>query len=153
MSALELKIPPPAVAAIFGVFMWLVSSMFEAAGVPFGLRVGVAVVVACVGAVFGISGMGLFARAKTTVNPMKPSTASSLVTNGVFRVTRNPMYLSLLLYLVAWAVYLSNWLVLVFLPLFVLYMNEFQIKPEERAMSTLFDSQYDAYKARVRRWL
>jgi protein-S-isoprenylcysteine O-methyltransferase Ste14 len=78
---------------------------------------------------------------------------SSLVTGGVFRVTRNPMYLSLLLYLLAWCVYLSSWPAFVFLPLFVLYITQFQIKPEERTLSTLFGAQYSSYMERVRRWL
>lgn len=153
MKTLELKIPPPIVAAVFGVFMWLASLMSEATSIAIGYRAVVAVVVACIGAVFGISGMVSFVRAKTTMNPMKADTASTLVTGGVFRLTRNPMYLSLLLYLAAWAIYLENWIALVFLPLFVIYMNEFQIKPEERAMATLFGAQYAEYKARVRRWL
>jgi protein-S-isoprenylcysteine O-methyltransferase Ste14 len=87
------------------------------------------------------------------MNPIKPSAASSLVTGGVFRFTRNPMYLSLLLYLLAWAAYLSNWLALLFVPVFVLYINELQIKPEERALSALFGAEYASYKGRVRRWL
>jgi len=87
------------------------------------------------------------------MNPIKPDAASSLVTGGVFRVTRNPMYLSLLLYLLAWAAYLSNVLPLLFLPVFVLYIHQFQIKPEERVLSALFGPEYAAYKGRVRRWL
>ncbi len=87
------------------------------------------------------------------MNPIKPGAASSLVTGGVFRFTRNPMYLSLLLYLLAWTAYLSNWLALLLVPVFVLYINQLQIKPEERALSALFGSEYASYKARVRRWL
>lgn len=87
------------------------------------------------------------------MNPIKPMATSSLVTNAAFRFTRNPMYLSLLLYLLAWAVYLSNVWALLFVPVFVLYINEFQIKPEERALSSLFGPEYAAYKERVRRWL
>lgn len=87
------------------------------------------------------------------MNPIKPMTTSSLVTGGAFRFTRNPMYLSLLLYLIAWAVYLSNVWALLLVPMFVLYINEFQIKPEERALSSLFGPEYAAYKEMVRRWL
>jgi len=101
----------------------------------------------------GSAGMVSFWRAKTTMNPTKADAVSSLVTGGVFRFTRNPMYLSLLLYLLAWAVYLSSWLALLLLPAFVLYINRFQIRPEERALSSLFGSEYAAYKGRVRRWL
>lgn len=153
MSSLELKVPPPAVALLFGLLMWLASSLVAPLEVPFGAPVAIALVLACLGLVFGISGMVSFWRAKTTMNPIKPAATSSLVTTGPFGLTRNPMYLSLLLYLLAWAVYLSNLLALLFLPVFVLYINQFQIKPEERVLSSLFGPQYAAYKGRVRRWL
>src|SRR5262252_7068097 len=122
-SALELKVPPPVVALLFGLLMWFVSSLAAAADVGFGSRAGVAIAIALVGMAFGVTAMATFVRSKTTMNPTKPSATSALVTHGVFRVSRNPMYLSLVLYLIAWAVYLSNWLALVLLPLFVLYIN------------------------------
>jgi len=153
MSSLELKVPPPALALLLGVLMWLASSLVAPVKVPFGLRVVVALVLAAVGLAVGLAAIISFWRAKTTINPTKPTATSSLVTNGTFRFTRNPMYLSLLLYLLAWAVYLSNWLALLFVPVFVLYINQFQIKPEERVLSSLFGPEYAAYKRRVRRWL
>ena len=153
MSLLELKVPPPAVALLFGFLMWLASSLVAPVEITFGPRVAVALVFASLGLVFGVSGMVLFWRTKTTMNPTTPAATASLVTTGPFRFTRNPMYLSLLLYLLAWAVYLSNVLVLLFLPVFVLYINQFQIKPEERVLSSLFGPEYAAYKGRVRRWL
>lgn len=153
MSSLELKIPPPAVALLFGFLMWLASSLVAPVEVSFGPRVAVALVLSSLGLIVGISGMVSFWRAKTTMNPTKPTATSSLVTTGPFRFTRNPMYLSLLLYLLAWAVYLSNLLPFLFLPVFVLYINQFQIKPEERVLSSLFGQEYAAYKERVRRWI
>lgn len=87
------------------------------------------------------------------MNPIRPTATSSLVTSGPFRLTRNPMYLSLGFYLLAWAAYLSSVWALLLVPVFMLYINEFQIKPEERALSSLFGPEYAAYKARVRRWL
>ena len=153
MSSLELKVPPPAVALLLGVLMWLASSLVAPVAVPFVPRVTVALMLASVGLVVGLAGMISFWRAKTTINPTKPTVTSSLVTNGTFRFTRNPMYLSLLLYLLAWALYLSNVLALLFVPVFVLYINQFQIRPEERVLSTLFGPEYAAYKGRVRRWL
>ena len=94
-----------------------------------------------------------FRRAHTTVNPMQPSSASSLVTSGIYRYTRNPMYLGMLFVLVGWALYLANVLVFLFLPAFILYMNRFQIEPEERAMTALFGQEFLEYASRVRRWI
>lgn len=153
MRSLDLKVPPPLVALLIGLCMWLASSLVEPNAVPLGLRLGVAVALAVVGVAIGLAGIVSFLRARTTINPTTPSATSALVTSGVFRLTRNPMYLSLLLYLLAWAAYLSNWLALLLVPVFVLYISAFQIKPEERALSSLFGAEYESYKARVRRWL
>jgi protein-S-isoprenylcysteine O-methyltransferase Ste14 len=153
MSSLELKVPPPAVALVFGFLMWLASSLLAPVEFPAGPRVTAALTFASLGLAFGISGMVSFWPAKTSMNPNKPAATAALVTSGPFRFTRNPMYLSLLLYLSGWAVYLSAALAFLFLPAFVLYMNQFQIKPEERVLSALFGQGYAAYMKRVRRWL
>jgi protein-S-isoprenylcysteine O-methyltransferase Ste14 len=84
---------------------------------------------------------------------MKPEIASSLVTSGAYRFTRNPMYLGLCLLLVAWALFLSSLLAFVGPLLFILYMNRFQIAPEETALSTIFGEEFANYKAKVRRWI
>ncbi|MFP5406472.1 MAG: methyltransferase family protein, partial [Gammaproteobacteria bacterium] len=86
-------------------------------------------------------------------NPTRPGAASSLVLGGPYRFSRNPMYLGVLLVLVGWAVYLSNVLAFVVLPLFVLYLNRYQIAPEERALSARFGASFDEYRKSVRRWL
>jgi len=153
MASLEARVPPPVVALACGLLMWLASSAVAPLAVPFGVRVGVAVVLVCVGLSFGVPAMRSFVRERTTMNPTKPEAVSSLVTGGVFRFTRNPMYVSLLLYLLAWAAYLSAWPALLLLPVFVAYINEFQIKPEERALAARFGAEYASYQARVRRWL
>ena len=103
--------------------------------------------------VIGIWAVVDFRRAKTTVNPLKPEAASTLVVRGLFRWTRNPMYLAMLLLLLGWACLLSNWAALAILPLFVIYMNRFQIGPEERALQARFGAEFDHYRKRVRRWL
>ena len=92
-------------------------------------------------------------RARTTINPVKPSSASSLVITGIYRLTRNPMYLGSLFILLGWAVFLANVLAFLLLPGFVLYINRFQIIPEETALSGIFGSEFATYKANVRRWL
>ena len=84
---------------------------------------------------------------------MKPELSSSLVQSGIYTLTRNPMYLGFFLVLVAWAVYLSNALAFLILPVFIAYMNRFQIEPEERALKTLFGDAFTEYATRVRRWI
>ena len=152
MKSLELKIPPPAVAALVAATMWGIS-LITPLLVPLFTRVSAAIIFALAGSAFSLAGVISFRRAKTTVNPMKPETATSLVSSGIYSVTRNPMYVGLLLVLIAWAAYLSSaWALLG--PLgFVLYISRFQIAPEERVLSTLFGSEYTAYQSRVRRWL
>lgn len=150
---LELKIPPVAVALITAAGMWYVARAVPGIEVSFPGREVVSGLVAGAGGFIALSGVVVFSRAGTTVNPMKPGSSSALVQSGIYAVTRNPMYLGVLLVLLAWAIYLANVLTLLFLPGFVWYMNWFQIEPEERALTSLFGPEFTAYVARVRRWL
>lgn len=151
MHRLDLKIPPLAVVAAIATGMWFVSYTLPAFAYP-PLQI-VAVGMGIVGAVITGSAMLSFWSLKTTVNPMKPTSASFLVTSGIYRFTRNPMYLGLLLLLAGWALYLANILAFPFLPAFILYMNRFQIKPEERALTDRFGQKYLEYASRVNRWI
>lgn len=153
MHVLELKVPPVAVVLVTAGFMWLAAWAVPALEFRFPARDLVAVSLALAGAVTSALGVISFRRAGTTVNPMKPESSSSLVTSGIYRLTRNPMYLGFLLVLLGWAVFLSSILAFLFLPAFIVYMNHFQIEPEERALATLFGEAFAAYKARARRWL
>jgi len=153
MRVLELKVPPPAVAFVTAVLMWLVSRVVPAFTFIFPARNLFAIRLAAVGVITGISGVVTFWRARTTVNPMKPQSSASLVIWGVYTVTRNPMYLGGLLILTGWAIFLSNALGFLFLPAYILYINCFQIAPEEKALTSLFGQEFVAYKSRVRRWL
>jgi protein-S-isoprenylcysteine O-methyltransferase Ste14 len=112
-----------------------------------------ALLLAFSGVVIALLGVGAFRQASTTVDPRYPDKARELVVAGVYRWTRNPMYLGMLLVLTAWGVYLSNLLSFVVLPAFVLYLTRFQIIPEERAMRANFAGSYTDYCRRVRRWL
>lgn len=152
MPILESRVPPPAIVLIMAAFMWLISRAVPSFHVDVPAHGWLAAVLVAVGFVTGSSGVATFRRAKTTVNPLKPH-ASSLVTWGVYAISRNPMYLGGLVMLLGWAVFLSNPLAFLFLPLYVLYLNRFQIAPEERALTSLFGTTYAAYQLRARRWL
>ena len=153
MKALELKVPPPVVALVLGLAMWAVSRLTPTFEVEGPLRFAAAVCAALIGATFSAAGVTAFRRAKTTLNPMRPATASSLVTRGIYRITRNPMYVGLLFVLVGWAAFLCAPWALAGPALFVAYITRFQIAPEERALMSAFGEVYASYKARVRRWL
>ncbi len=153
MSWLELKIPPPVVALCLGALMWLAAQIVPAIEVSQSLRIGLSLVCVAIGLFFDLTALIAFLRVKTTPNPLRPLTTSSLVSTGLYRFSRNPMYLGQLLVLLGWALFLSNIAALVLTPLFVLYLNRFQIIPEERALSKLFGAEFTAYKLRVRRWL
>lgn len=153
MHSLELKIPPPVVAALIAIAMWGISLITPLLEVSTLFRVVVAITIALAGGAFSFAGIRSFRRAQTTVNPMKPETASSFVSSGIYRVTRNPMYVGLLFVLVAWAAFLSSAWALLGPLVFFLYIGRFQITPEERVLSELFSTEYPAYKTMVRRWL
>lgn len=153
MSFLEHKIPPPLVCLVCAGVMWYLASYAPLLDVPKSFRYIAAAGFGTAGIVVMLLGVISFHRAKTTVNPLKPETASVLVTNGIYRYTRNPMYLGMLLLLIGWAVYLSSLVALIGAFAFWLYIERFQIRPEERALAALFGNAFAKYTSQVRRWL
>jgi protein-S-isoprenylcysteine O-methyltransferase Ste14 len=133
--------------------MWFAGRAVHALDFDFPWRFTLIVVVLVAGILVGGIAVSLFARARTTVNPLKPRESSALVTRGVYRWTRNPMYLGMLIVLVAWALFVANWLAFVGLPLFIVLINRFQIGPEERVLRERFGAPFDDYCRKVRRWL
>ena len=150
---LELKVPPPLVALVVAGVMWELSKLTLQIQLAGSRRHATAGVLFLSGVLFTVSAMLTFRRSKTTVNPIKPETATALVSGGPFRVSRNPMYLGLLLVLVGWAVLLGAPWSLAGPVAFVLYIQRFQIIPEERVLAIKFGVVYAQYCARVRRWL
>lgn len=150
---LEHKVPPPLVALLCAGAMWYLSTLTPSLALPQLARELTAVALGAAGLLVMLAGVVSFHLAKTTVNPLKPESASALVTSGVFRYTRNPMYLGMLVLLLAWTAYLSAPATLVGPVAFWLYIGRFQIRPEERALTALFGNSFTAYTAQVRRWL
>lgn len=153
MEILERKIPPVAVFIIFIVAMVKFDQSLLSFAAEFPLPWwGLAASIVLSG-VIGVAGVNEFRKAKTTVNPVKVDSASTVVDSGIFAYSRNPMYLALLILLVGIGYWQQN-IICLLLPIgFVLYMNRFQIAPEERALEALFGVQYIDYKNRVRRWI
>jgi len=153
LDRLELKVPPPVVTLVVGGLMWLLARWLPALAFALPWRRALAALFALGGIVLMSACALQFRRAGTTVNPMKPAKASALVDIGFYRVSRNPIYLADGLILVGWGLWLSNLASLAAIALFVAWLNRFQIEPEERALHAAFGAEYDAYRARVRRWI
>ncbi len=153
MHWLELKIPP--------LLVWLLCAgamrgvAYAAPKLSFTLAGSSAIALALValGGALAFAGVIAFRLKRTTVNPLTPSASSAVVSSGVYRLSRNPMYLGFLLALAGWALYLANAGAALLLPAFVAYMTQYQIKPEERVLLAKFGVEFAHYMSRVRRWL
>jgi len=147
------RIPPPVLALLAAGIMWAFDRWL-----PLGRWIprrwnGIGLLPAALGFAALFAAFVHFRQAGTTVNPMDPAKATLLVTSGVFGVSRNPMYLGLLLLLAGWAVWLGSASVWLIPPLFAIAITCLQIIPEERALERLFGPQYTQYRRRVARWI
>jgi protein-S-isoprenylcysteine O-methyltransferase Ste14 len=138
---------------LLAALMWLIAGSTPGLALPTMVRWTLSLAPVGAGAAIGAAGVWSFHRARTTVNPRRPHASSTLLTTGIYRHTRNPMYLALLLVLIGWGLYLANVYALLLAVTFVPYMNRFQIRPEERALRHTFGQQFRDYCGRVRRWL
>ena len=133
--------------------MWVVDKQGSGGQFQFEFQLPMAILIAISGVPLVITSMLEFRRASTTIDPFHPEEATSLVDGGVFRFSRNPMYVSLLLVLIGWSIWLGSLYNLAVLAMFVAYITVFQIKPEEAAMKTRFGEAYEKYCRNVRRWI
>lgn len=152
MKTLALKIHPPIVMVFSIVLAYVCAHYLPVIALPliltdfYGYFAGTGVLVS-------LAGIWEFQKAKTTINPTQPEKTSHLVSGGIYRVTRNPMYLGMLLIIMAVILKFGNYCGIIALPFFILYITQFQIKPEERIIEGIFGDAYLQYKNRVRRWL
>jgi len=133
--------------------MWGVSGFGPQLSIAAVPKYSVVALLAVVGVAFDLLGLFAFRASRTTANPLKPERATSLVTGGIYRVSRNPMYVGMAFLLLAWAVHLAALLAFVGPVAFVLCITRYQIQPEERVLEGIFGDSYLAYAARTRRWL
>jgi len=153
MKALELKIPPPVYALSIAGLMWLLNQylpMSHFIDSPWN-NVGLAIIL--VTGTVDLWSLFLFFKKRTTFNPMKPEATTGLVVKGLYKISRNPMYLGLLIMLFGFAVWLGSVTPFLMLPLFYIVITVMQIKPEEQVLLEKFGDEYQNYKDSVRRWL
>jgi protein-S-isoprenylcysteine O-methyltransferase Ste14 len=150
---LKNKIPPPVILLLSGIAMWFIAHSEYAFTIANPFALIMAIPLAAVGIFVSASAIRQFKTAETTISPLQPDSATSLVHNGIFAKTRNPMYVGLFLILLGWAVWLQSASNLGVLLAFFLWLNELQIKPEEAALRKVFGQGYIDYCKRVRRWI
>ena len=146
-------VPPPVIAVTLGSAMWFTHRRWPQARVESTWLAPLALLLLTAGLILLCAAGYAFFRHKTTISPLSPERASSLITSGVYRVSRNPIYLADVLLMAAFAVWLGNPLNGVYLLMFIWIINRFQIAAEERALNMRFGERYAAYCAKVRRWL
>ena len=150
---MKLKIPPAVQAFLFALLMWLIDRFTNSEHLNFEYQKELSWFIFVFGSCIGIIAVYSFIKAHTTVDPTKPEKASQLVHTGIYKFTRNPMYLSMFFILLAFAVRLDNLYSFTVLVLYVWYITSFQIKPEEEALAKLFGQVYTNYCENVRRWI
>ncbi|AZU04039.1 S-isoprenylcysteine methyltransferase-like protein [Glycocaulis alkaliphilus] len=138
---------------VSGTLGWGLTALTPGLGMSFPGQAALGLLVAALGVATAAAGILAFQKARTTLSPIDPGAATSLVVNGVYTRTRNPMYLGMAVMLLGWTLILGHPGGLVGIAFFVAYINHFQIQPEERALQTLFGNTFTAYCARVRRWI
>jgi protein-S-isoprenylcysteine O-methyltransferase Ste14 len=150
---IKIKIPPPIQTLIAAFLMASLDKLLKISVFESDL-VLVAIIICCIlASTFLIFALIGFINVKTTVNPLKPETTTSLVTSGVYKYSRNPMYAGMALFLFAWFLWLANPLNILIFVIYITYITQLQIKPEERALSKIFGEQFDLYCKNVRRWI
>lgn len=149
----DMKLPPPVVTLAIALLMWGLAHLFPVLNFDFAFRLTVAILFMVTGVVTGAAAVVAMLRARTTLDSRQPYTSSVLVTSGVYRVTRNPMYLGLLFVLFGWGIYLGNPASMLVAFILVFWLGRFQIEPEEQALADRFGAHFEDYRATVRRWL
>lgn len=148
LSALETKVPPPLLLVALAAILWLLAGTRPSAlHLAFGLPTIV------LGLSLNALPKVLFRRAGTTVSPLRPEQSSTLITSGLYRHSRNPMYLGYAIALIGWAICLGQPVGLAAVGFYVGYVTRFQIMPEERQLAAMFPDEYAVYSAAVRRWI
>ena len=151
MMHIKTKIQPPLVALTFGFLINYTKNIYPKFEIKNEIIFGSLMIIS--GLIIILSAIILFKKYQTTITPLNPSNATKLITGGIYKFSRNPMYLGLLLVLLGISIILNLTGGFFLIPLFILYLNLFQIIPEENAMVELFKDEFLEYKKKVRRWI
>jgi protein-S-isoprenylcysteine O-methyltransferase Ste14 len=150
---LELKVPPLAGGIVVCLLIWLTARVSPGWSFRFPFQAFAGGLLMLAGGLLAAAGVGLFRRARTTVDPRDPAASSSLVTGGVYRITRNPMYVGFVAILLGLCVQAGNLAAFAWPFAFAWYLDRFQIRAEERLLRKQFGAAFEEYAQRTRRWM
>ena len=151
MDKFKNKIPPTILTLLFLVFNYILS--FNSLKIEIPYKYFFTTLLLIFGFYIVIRSSRLFAQAKTSIDPLRPFKSTSLITNDIYKYSRNPMYFGYLLIILSSSVYLGNVMSIIIIPLFIFTINFLQIIPEEEVLKDLFGPTYDEYLSKVRRWI
>jgi protein-S-isoprenylcysteine O-methyltransferase Ste14 len=152
-NSAKVRFPPPLVFIGFLLIAAVIDRLAGLSGlqVPLSLRLLLASAAIGFGLAVGIAAIGRFRRAGTPPQPWREVTA--LVTTGVYRFTRNPMYLGMASIYLGLALAIGSIAALALLPVVIIVIQAQVIVREEAYMTRAFGAPYADYRKRVRRWL
>lgn len=152
-SSLELRVPPLVLTILVGTLIWFANMALPATRITIPQAPWLSLALAACGIAVAVLGVAAFRQANTTVDPRVPNQSAQVVPTGIYKYSRNPMYVGFFLVLLAWSVSLQQLMALPLLAAFVAYLTRYQIIPEERFLKEKFGVEYVDYCRKVRRWL
>ena len=150
-SKKKLKIPPPILVIILITSIYFSSDKLDLISIPY--RTLFSIVILSIGILVIINPVVKFIKSKTTVNPVEFKNVEKLVTSGIYKYSRNPMYLGMIMIIISSTIYYLNFYSLLTPFIFYLWINRFQIKREEAFLEEKFGQEYLFYKTKTRRWI
>ena len=146
-----IKIPPPLIVLVLIVSIYFSSKKIDLINIP--LQMEISIFILSAGILIFVNPVLQFIKSKTTVNPIQFEEVNKLVTSGIFKYSRNPMYLGMLMIVLSTSIFYLNIYSILTPLLFILWINKFQIKREEEFLIEKFGDEYLSYKKKTRRWI
>ena len=146
-----IKIPPPLIVLVLIISIYFSSKKIDLINIPLQLEISIFILSA--GILIFVNPVLQFIKSKTTVNPIQFEEVNKLVTSGIFKYSRNPMYLGMLMIVLSTSIFYLNIYSILTPLLFILWINKFQIKREEEFLTEKFGDEYLSYKKKTRRWI
>ena len=146
-----IKIPPPILVMILVISNYFSSKTIDLILLP--NQDLISIIILLIGALILINPIFKFIKSKTTIDPIKFKKVNKLITSGIYKYSRNPMYLGLLMIVISTSIFYLNIFSITTPFLFYFWINRFQIKREEIFLTEKFGREYMSYKIKTRRWI